>query len=366
MKIESKAQVLYGPRRLQLEEISVELPAEGGLLEVEACGLCGTDHEQYTGALPGAYPFIPGHEIVGIVREISPDAADRLGVTEGMRVAVDIFQSCRSCKACDAGDYRSCAKHGLADTYGFISTKKPPSLWGGYARYVYLTPDSVLHTIPDGLDSVVATLFNPLGAGIRWGVKVPKLEEGETVVILGPGIRGISALAASKSAGAGFVMVTGKGAKDAPRLEVAERFGADAVVDVEREDPVRILKKKSGGLANVVVDVTAKAPAALAQAVALAAPGGRIVLAGTKGSTETPGFVPDMVIYKELSILGALGVDSSSYKEALELLASKKFAFDDIPREVVPLEDAERILQKMGGESEEPPPLHAAIAPAAH
>jgi len=158
-------------------------------------------------------------------------------------------------------------------------------------------------------------------------------------------------------------MVTGKGPKDAPRLEVARSFGADAVVDIETDDPVRVLKKQSGGLVHVVVDATAKAPQALAQAVSLAAPGGRIVLAGTKGSTETPGFIPDIVIYKELQILGALGVDSDSYEEALQLLDSRKFPFEDIPREIVPLESAEEILEKMGGATEAPPPLHAVISP---
>lgn len=363
MKVQVRAQVLHAPRRLELETLEVELPPEGGLLEVEACGLCGTDHEQYSGVLPGAYPFIPGHEIVGVVREISTAASERLGVGPGTRVAVDIFQSCRSCKACESGDFRNCAGHGLSDTYGFISTKKPPSLWGGYSQLVYLSVDAVVHEVPKSLDPAVATLFNPLGAGIRWGVKVPGLKPGETVAILGPGIRGISALAACKAAGAGFVMVTGKGERDLPRLEVAERFGADAAVDIDRDDPVTVLKKRSGGLADVVLDVTAKAPAALAQAVALAAPGGRIVLAGTKGSSETPGFVPDIVIYKEITIIGALGVDSASYEEALALLASEKFPFAGVPRRVVPLEAAQEMLEKMGGEGKDPPPLHALVAP---
>ncbi len=363
MKLACRAQVLLGPRRLELTDLEVDLPDEGGVLRVEACGLCGTDHEQYSGALPAPYPFIPGHEIVGIVEHISDESSRRLGVRRGDRVALDIFQSCRKCHACKSGDFRRCGEHGLLDTYGFISTAKAPSLWGGYSEYVYLSPDAVVHTVPESLEPEVATLFNPLGAGIRWGVKVPRLESGETVAILGPGIRGLCALAACKDAGAGFVMVTGKGPRDRSRLEFAEAFGADLVVDVEKDDPVRLLKKASGGLANVVVDVTAKAPAALAQGISLAAPGGRMVLAGTKGSADTPGFVPDMVIYKELTIAGALGVDSVSYEEALTLLASGKFPFEEVPREVVPLESAEELLAKMGGETDAAPPLHAVIAP---
>lgn len=357
------AMVLEAPRKLVKREFDRPEESEGGLLRVEACGLCGTDHEQFAGVLPAPYPFVPGHEIVGVVDEISELAAERLGVGVGDRIALDIFQSCRDCQACRRGDFRSCKEHGLTDTYGFVSIHKPPGLWGGYSEYVYLTPDSVAHRVPEGMTPELATLFNPLGAGIRWAVKLPTLRAGEIVAILGPGIRGICALAAVKAAGAGFVMVTGKGAKDALRLDVAKRFGADLVVDVDTDDPTRLLKKATGGLANVVVDVTAKAPQALAQAVALAAPGGRIVLAGTKGSPDAPGLIPDILIYKELTLVGALGVDSQSYEEALTLLASGRFPFEAIPREVVPMHEAEKLLQKMGGETGQTPPLHAVVVP---
>ena len=81
-----------------------------------------------------------------------------------------------------------------------------------------------------------------------------------------------------------------------------------------------------------MVDVTAKAPAALGQAVGLARTGGTIVLAGTRGSADTPGFSPDLVVYKELRILGALGVDAPAYRAALDLLASGRYPFADLPR----------------------------------
>jgi alcohol dehydrogenase len=94
-------------------------------------------------------------------------------VAAGDRVAVEVFQSCRACPACRAREYRRCARHGLADMYGFLSVDREPGLWGGYAEYQYLAPDSMVLPVPNALDLIVATLFNSLGAGIRWATTVP-------------------------------------------------------------------------------------------------------------------------------------------------------------------------------------------------
>jgi alcohol dehydrogenase len=200
------------------------------------------------------------------------------------RVAVEVFQSCRECDSCLRGEYRRCTRHGLADMYGFIPVDREPGLWGGYAEYQYLAPDSMVLPVPDGLDPAVATLFNPLGAGIRWGVTVPDTKVGDVVAVLGPGIRGLCAAAAAKEAGAAFVMVTGLGPRDADRLALASNFGAHLAVDVAVDDPVAALTKATGTLADVVVDVTARAPAAFAQAIALARPAGTVLSLAPGGS----------------------------------------------------------------------------------
>ena len=199
--------MLEEPRRLRAYDLP--RPAIGddaGLLRVEACGLCGTDHEQYSGILRGGFAFVPGHEVVGVVEAVGPAAAGRWDVAVGDRVAVEVFQSCGACAPCVAGEYRHCRRHGIGDMYGFIPVDKPPGLWGGYADHQYLAPDSRVLRVPAALDPVIATAFNPLGAGIRWGVTVPGTSEGDVVAVLGPGIRGLSAVAAVHEAGAGFVL----------------------------------------------------------------------------------------------------------------------------------------------------------------
>jgi alcohol dehydrogenase len=360
----ARALVLESPRELIFRELP--LPAIGdddGLLRVEACGLCGTDHEEFTGELFPGYPFVPGHESVGVVEQIGPHAAARWGVQAGDRVAVEVFLSCRECRACRAGAYQRCERHGLADMYGFVSVDRAPGLWGGYAQHQYLAPDSMLCRVPPTLDAVTATLFNPLGAGIRWAVTLPGTRAGDVVAVLGPGVRGLSACAAAKHAGAGFVLVTGRATRDAPRLGIASQFGADLAVDVDTADPVRALRDATGGLADVVVDVTAKAPAAFAQAIDLARPGGIVVVAGTRGRGGAGStFDPDRIVYKELRVLGALGVDAVAYDDALQLLAARRFPFETLPRRVVGLEDVGTLLAVMAGEGEVPP-VHAVVVP---
>jgi alcohol dehydrogenase len=181
--------------------------------------------------------------------------------------------------------------------------------------------------------------------------------------VLGPGIRGLATAAAVRDAGAGFVMVTGAGERDATRLDAARRFGADLTVDVEADDPVAALRGATGGLADVVVDVTANAPSALAQAVALARPGGTVVLAGMRGDGPLLGFRADTVVLKELRILGALGVDVTAYAAALDLVASGRYPFADVARRVVGLDDAGDLLATMAGETDEVAPIHGVVRP---
>ncbi len=360
----AKALVLEGPRRLVPRSLSIPAVGEDtALLRIEACGLCGTDHEQFTGAMGSGFAFVPGHEAVGIIEEIGPVAESRWGVTIGDRVAVEVFQSCRECEHCRQGEYRRCQVHGIGDMYGFIPVGKEPGLWGGYSTHLFLSRDAMLHRVPDGVDPVLATLFNPLGAGIRWGCTLPGTARGDVVAIFGPGIRGLCSVVAVHQAGASFVMVTGYGPGDAGRLEVARTLGADLAVDVAEEDPAAALAGATGRLADVVVNVTAKAPSAFGQAIQTVRPGGTVVMAGTSGAVGTPGLVPDMIAFKEVRVLGALGVDAPAYAEALRVIASGRYPFGDLPRRIATLETLEQLLTNMAGEGSVPPPVHGVLVP---
>jgi alcohol dehydrogenase len=360
----ARALVLEQPRRFTERDLPLpQIGDEDALLRVEACGLCGTDHEEYTGEMHPGYGFVPGHETIGVLEQIGAGASERWGVAAGDRIAVEVFQRCGECGPCAGGEYRNCERHGLRDMYGFVPVDTPPGLWGGYAEYQYLGRDALVLPVPDGLDPVVATMFNPLCAGIRWGVTLPGTQPGDAVAVLGPGVRGLSVVAAVKEAGAEFVMVTGRGERDRPRLEAAIGMGADLAVDVEHDDPVRAFRNAAGRSADVVVDVTAKAPAALAQAIGLARTGGTVVVAGTRGAGETASISPDLIVMRELRILGALGVDTVAYRAAFELLASGRYPFEALARTVASLDTVEHLVQTMAGETDDTPPVHGVLVP---
>jgi threonine dehydrogenase-like Zn-dependent dehydrogenase len=269
---------------LELQELPLpKIEPDDGLLRVEACGICGSDYEQYAGALPVKFPVIPGHEPVGRIAQIGENAARRWSVGVGERVCVEALIPCGGCRECLGGTPRLCTGRAGVASYGFLGLDLPPGLWGGYADYLYLSPHSGVHKIGESIPPEIATLFNPIGAGFRWAVEMPSLQPGETIVVLGPGQRGLASVIAAREARAGRIIVTGLG-RDAAKLALAREFGADLAIDVERDDVRKAVRAATDGRgADVVIDVTAYSTEAVTQAIDLVRRGGRVVLAGTKG-----------------------------------------------------------------------------------
>lgn len=361
--MKSTVLVLEEPNRLVQRDIEIPSLEPGqAILRVLACGLCGSDHELYSGAMPGSLPLVPGHEVVGAIDNATDEFLAARGLEQGDVVALEVFQRCGQCDACLRGAYPLCRTHGMHDSYGNTSIAVGSGLWGGYATHLLLTADALVHRVPEGLDAEYATLFNPLGAGVRWAQVIPGVKQGDVVAVLGPGLRGLSSAAVVSVAGAAFTLLTGSGARDHHRLELGKKLGATEAIDITVTDPKAMLKDKTGGLADVVVDVTAAAPAAFTQAIDLARPGGTVVVAGTRGVTTLKEFNPDRIVLKELTVLGARGVDGAAYVRALELLAADD-RFHAIPRTTSPL-DAASVADLLGNMAHgDDPPLHAVIVP---
>lgn len=360
----ARAMVQHGPRDLRAQDFP--LPAigpEDALLRVEACGICGSDYEQFEGVLRVPMPVIPGHEPVGIIAEIGDLASQRWGVGRGDRVAVEALLPCGYCRECIQGRYRLCRGSRGLSAFGYKPVSVAPSLWGGFAEYMYLDPHAIVHPMSAAVPPEIAVLFNPLGAGFRWAVDLPDLRNGETVVILGPGQRGLSCVIAAREAGAGCIIVTGL-SRDEQKLALAREFGADHTIDVEREPLVPRVREITGGdMADVVVDVTAYAVEAVTQAIDLARRGGRVVLGGTKGPKPVPDLLSDKIVLKELTLFGVLGVDWPAYDAAIRLIESGKYALERMHTHTLPLADAERGLELLAGKVAGERAVHIALIP---
>ncbi len=360
MSSKTLAIVQTGPRKLEARDLPLpEIGDEDALLRIEACGICGSDVEQYHGALPLPFPLIPGHEPLGIVEKIGDRAATRWGVDVGDRVAVETMLPCKFCKECLTGRYHLCRTRRI---YSYIPLDQAPGLWGAYAEYMYVAPNSVVHKMDPDLPPEIAVLFNPLGAGFRWAVEIPDTQPGQSVVILGPGQRGLASVMACRHVGAGTIVVTGLEA-DAPKLALARDFGANVTVDVENEDArARILEATDGG-ADVVVDVSAYATEPVAAALDYAKPGGTIVLAGVKGYKPIPEFVSDKIVMKEIAIRGAIGVTTTGYSEAIRLIESRTLPLEKMHTHAFGLRDAEEAILTLAGEAKGPRSIHSCLLP---
>ncbi len=356
----TRAIVQTAPRQLELRDLPIPEPDDdSALLRVEACGICGSDVEQYEGVLPVRLPVIPGHEPLGVIERIGDRAARRWGVNVGDRVAVETLIPCAHCRDCLAGRYQICRGRGGLFGYSYVPLATPPGLWGAYADYMYLHPHSIVHKVRADIPAGLAVMFNPLGAGFRWAVDVPGTRPGDTVVILGPGQRGLACVIAARAVGAGTVIVTGL-TRDAPKLELARAFGADHTIDVEQEDArARISTLTNGRGADVVVEVSSNAPEPVAEALHYVAAGGTIVLAGVKGFRAVPDFVSDLVVLKEVTIRGVLGVTHRAYEQAIHLIESGRMPLQRMHTHEFKLEDAAQALAALAnGES-----IHSCLVP---
>jgi len=359
--MDSKAAVLTDARTLEIQHFETpEIGPDEGLVEIEACGVCGSDYLTYRGREDldfFEYPAILGHEPVGRIETIGDEAREKWGVEEGDRVAIEPMAACGVCKWCTEGQRTVCPTR---LTYGHTTTSVAPGLWGGYAEYMYLHPDTVLHRLPEDMSSEDATLFNPLGSGFEWGE--PATEYGDTVLVLGPGQRGLACVIACREAGAKTIIVTGLN-RDAKKLDLARTFGATHTVSVEAEDTVdRVDEITDGDGADVVIDTT-PVPGPIGDGIEAIKPGGTLVLAGTKAGEPLSEFYSDEIVHKAVTIEGMFGVGYDAFEKAIAVIESGDYPLGKMHTHAFTIDDVERCLRILGGEIEDEVAIHSTIIP---
>jgi threonine dehydrogenase-like Zn-dependent dehydrogenase len=268
--------------------------------------------------------------------------------------------SCRYCDACLAGQYHLCRRRRI---YSYIPLSTEPGLWGAYAEHMFLDATSIVHRVDPDLPPEIAVMFNPLGAGFRWAVELPGTQPGDTVAILGPGQRGLASVLACREAGAKRIIVTGLEV-DARKLTLARDFGAHHTVDVENEDAKqRIQELTDGDGADLVLDVSAYATAPVADALDVVRPGGTVILAGVKAFQPIPDFVSDKIVLKEITVRGAIGVTSSGYRRAIELIESRRHPVERMHTHDFALRDAELAIRTLAREIPGEESVHSCLLP---
>jgi threonine dehydrogenase-like Zn-dependent dehydrogenase len=359
--------VKVGPSTIELREFPMpEISDESALLKMEVAGICGTDVKMFKEPLRGA-PVIMGHENIGYIAKAGRTFTARKGLKEGDLVFLEHYVMCGQCEWCHSGQYRHCENTDWRDNpngirYGYTSTERPPHLWGGFAQYVYLPWNSVLHKVPKGLTPELAGLATPMSNGIEWSLFDGGVGYNSTVLIQGPGQQGLSQTVICKQAGASLIIVTGT-SKDRARLDVAKTLGADHVIDVQAEDPLaRILDITGGRGVDVVLDCTAGAGTfpVLLGVDALKRKGGTMVVQGEM--KEFPNFPIAKVTLKFITIRSARGHSYKACELALQQLASRRFPLELVTTHTFGLKDAAYAIKSVGGEGA-PDVIHVSLMP---
>ncbi len=347
------AAVLTKKRYFETREVPIpDTGPDEGILRMEAAGLCGTDYEQYDGHFEGTVygqlPMTPGHEILGRIDRAGAGAQKRWGVKEGDRVIVETSIPCGECFPCQGGRPIFCdVNMGYGIRMGFDT---PPHLWGGYASHLYLHPKAQIHKAPENIPTDAMSLFNPLSNAVRWAWARPDLQQGQTIVIEGPGQRGLLAVVVAREAGAEKIIVTGTGA-DTYRLSLARELGADATIDVDSEDPVeRVMELTDGRKADVVLDVSAGATEPIMQGVEMVRKGGSIVVAGVKTHNALNNFFTDKLLFNEISMLGVLSSDWEDTDKAVDILRNRWKELGKLCTHAYPVGEAEKAVRVLGRE----------------
>ncbi len=365
---EARAVVYEAPEQFAIGHFPLpELGPEDMLLKVELAGLDGSDIHMFRGEfdwLNERAPVIFGDEMVGRVAAIGDDAAARRDLAVGDLIAVEARWPCGHCRVCREGNYYMCESNKTNEWYGKIGSTEPPHLMGAFASHVFVPPPALAYRIPEAMPMKTALFaYSVLANGIRW-TKLPGVEAGSKVAVIGPGPQGLACVLAAAQRGADVVAIGLE--QDARRLEVARSLGAVAAVAVapgtEPAETAAQAQEELGEV-DVVID-TAGTPSAKATAFALVRKTGTIVNAAIAAPFVQPVDWTDLIM-REVTLLNPISHPNTvgdALEFAAELLA-KGIDVGDLISDVYPLEEAERAVRAAAYEFDEVP-IKVALDPA--
>lgn len=332
-----KAATLWNPGNMSVSEVKEpQCPPGGAVLRVTACAVCPTDIKMArVGQRDLSYPRILGHEVVGVVEQVSGTGPLSIGDTVQVWPGV----ACGQCPSCVKGLDNMCAHQGII---GFNHD-------GGFAELMAVPAPTVarggVNILPSGADPVLATLTEPLACCVH-GQNAASVSTSDRVVIFGAGPMGLMHAALARRKGARVLAVE----PDPERRELAVHMGADAGIDpTSGALSTSVNEWTNGQGADVAILATPKVKVD-DDLLRLMAPRGRVcVFSGLPKNDPRTDVDINQLHYRELLLVGAYGCTSASDTEAFGIIARGEVDLQSLISQRLPLSSIEEAFRAIEG-----------------
>lgn len=320
-----KALLLSEYSALKVVDLPQPTPAaDEVLIEVAACGICGSDVHGYDGASGRRIPpIVMGHEAAGTIVALG---AEVTGFQPGDRVTFDSTVYCGGCGPCLRGDVNLCDQRQVIG----VSCAEYRR-YGAFAEYL-VVPARILYPLPDNFSFSDAAMLEAVAVALH-GVHVSVLKPGDTVLVLGAGMIGLLLLQAARAAGAARVFISDI---DPTRLKLASDLGASETLCLSGEELTRrIYELTAGRGVDLVLEAVGRAET-IDSGIECVRKGGTVTLVGNI-SPSVP--MPlQKVVSRQIRLQGSCA-SAGEYPEAIRLIASGAIRVAPLITAVSPLSE---------------------------
>lgn len=325
-----KSAVFYGKHDLRVEEHEMpKVEPKDILIQVKACGVCGTDvhiYEGDKGAAEVTPPTILGHEFAGVIAEVGTEVH---GYKAGDRVCIDPNCYCGACESCRNG-----VAHYCEHMIGYGTTVN-----GGFAEYCAVNERQV-YLLGENTTFEQGAMTEPVACCLH-GMDMCEIRPGHQVVVIGGGMIGLLMLQLARLAGAAKVVLL---EPVAAKREVGKKLGADICIDPIHEDVKERLQAEGMTWVNTVIECVGR-PSTIEQAIDIAGNKAVVMMFGLTKPDETISVKPFRIFQKELE-LKASYINPYTQKRALDLIDSGRLDVSSMVYKVCGLDALEDVLSK--------------------
>lgn len=279
------------------------------LMKINACALCTWEQRVFTRESKMPLPFVGGHEVAGEIAGVG-EGVDQKEFPVGAKIVARLIHVCGKCYFCRRGEENLCLSMNDLD-----SSDMDIFGTGGLGEYLNLEP-SQIYFIPSSMPDTKAVFAEPLACVLN-SIERGQIELGDDVVVIGGGIMGMLHVLCAKLSGARVIMSE----PDPERRKLAEELGCDITVNPLETDPVEFIKGLTGGRGAEVVFNTTPISSVAAQAIAMVAPMGRVVMYSSQHPDKPIEVSPNWLHSSEAIITGAVSPSVRSFNRSVNLLS---------------------------------------------